>query len=81
MSELATVRIVGGDADEIARLEAEIVAKRERVARSLGELRDHWQGATDWRRWVGARPVVWLGVGVCLGLLVGYAARPSRRVG
>ena len=78
MSEVAIVRV--GDAEEIARLEAEIASKRERVARSLGELRHQWQGATSWRRWLGSRPVVWVGVGLCLGFIVGYGARRGRRL-
>ena len=80
MSDTATVRIVGDGADEVARLEAEIVSKRARVARSLGELRQQWQGATSWRRLVVSRPVVWVGVGLCLGFVVGYAARRGRRL-
>lgn len=52
MSEMASVRIVGSDADEVVRLEAEIVSKRARVARSLGALHEQWQSATSWRRWV-----------------------------
>ena len=75
MADTAIVRGVGGDADEIARLEAEIVSRRARVATSLGELRAQFHGATSWRRWVGTRPVVFLGVGLCLGLIVGYGAR------
>jgi hypothetical protein len=75
MSETAIVRGLGGDADEIARLEAEIASRRERVATSLGELRAQLQDATSWRRWVASRPVVFLGVGLCLGLIVGYGAR------
>jgi hypothetical protein len=77
MSDVAIVR--SGGADEIARLEAEIASKRERVARSLGELRRQWQGATSWRHWLGSRPVIWIGVGLCLGFVVGYGARRDRR--
>ena len=75
MSDTALVRGAGGDADEIAQLEAEIVSRRARVATSLGALRAQLQGATSWRRWVSSRPVVFLGVGLCLGLIVGYGAR------
>ena len=75
MSDTALVRSVGGDADEIARLEAEIVSRRARVATSLGELRTQLQDVTSWRRWVASRPVVFLGVGLCLGLIVGYGVR------
>ena len=80
MSDLAAVRPRSGDADDIARLEAEIASKRERVGRSLDELRQQWQGATSWRHWLGSRPVVYLGLGLCLGLIVGYGARRARRL-
>jgi hypothetical protein len=80
MSETGTVRMVGSDADEIVRLEAEIASKRAHVARSLGELRQQLHGATSWRHWFGSRAVVWLGVGLCLGVLVGYGARRGRRL-
>jgi hypothetical protein len=75
MSDLVTVPSEGGAAAEIARLEAEILSKRERVTRSLGELRHQWQGATSWRRLLTSRPVVWAGVGLCVGFIVGYGAR------
>jgi hypothetical protein len=77
MSDLVTVPTEVG---EIARLEAEILSKRERVTRSLGELRHQWQGATSWRRLLTSRPVVWAGVGLCVGFILGYGARRARRV-
>jgi hypothetical protein len=80
MSEMAVVHDVGdAEDDEIARLEAEISSKRERVATSLGELRERLQYATSWRHWVRAHPIAWLGAGVCLGFIVGYGARRGRR--
>ena len=80
MSEMAVVHDVGDEEDdEIARLEAEISSKRERVATSLGELRERLQYATSWRHWVRAHPIAWLGAGVCLGFIVGYGARRGRR--
>jgi hypothetical protein len=68
------------DETAIARLEAEIASKRERVTASLGELRQRMHHATSWRHWAAAHPVAWLGAGVCLGLIVGYGARRRRRL-
>jgi hypothetical protein len=81
MSEMAVVHDVEDEEDdEIARLEAEISSKRERVATSLGELRERWHDATSWRHWVRSHPVSWLGAGLCLGFIVGYGARRGRRL-
>lgn len=79
MSELTTIPDVEDAADEVARLEAEIASKRVRLAGSLDELRNQWQGATSWRRVLSSGPVVWMGVGLCLGIAIGYAVSPSRR--
>ena len=69
-----------GPDDEIARLEAEIVLKRERVTASLGELRRRVQGATSWRRWAAAHPIAWIGAGLCLGFIIGGSGgRHGRR--
>jgi len=68
-----------GADDEIARLEAEIALKRERVAASFGELRRRVQGATNWRHWAASHPIAWIGAGVCLGFIVGYGGRLRRR--
>jgi hypothetical protein len=67
------------DETEIGRLETEIAVKRERVAASLGELRERVQRATSWRHWV-AQPRVWIGAGVFLALIVGFGARRRRRL-
>jgi hypothetical protein len=82
MVETSLVRGERGDEEtEIARLEVEIASKRARVASSLGELRLRMQRATSWRYWAAAHPVVWLGAGVGLGLIVGFGTRrrPSPR--
>ncbi|HEY4186855.1 MAG TPA: hypothetical protein VGP07_17400 [Polyangia bacterium] len=75
MADAALVRTPDG---EIARLEAEIAMKRERVAESLGELRRRVDGATSWRHWVKAHPLLCVGAGVCLGFLVGSRIRGAR---
>ena len=80
MSELAAIQTMSGDEDaEIARLEAEISSKRERVATSLNELRERVQHATSWRHWATSRPAAWIGVGLLLGFIVGYGVRRGRR--
>ncbi len=64
---------------EIARLEAEIALRRERVGESFEELRRRVQTATSWRHWAASHPVGWLGVGVALGFIVGrLTGRRSR---
>jgi ElaB/YqjD/DUF883 family membrane-anchored ribosome-binding protein len=64
---------------EIARLEAEIVLRRERVGESFEELRRRVQTATSWRHWAVSHPVGWIGVGVSLGFVLGcLAGRRSR---
>jgi hypothetical protein len=63
------------ETEQIATLEAEIAFRREKVASSLGELHRHLHRATSWRHWVGAHPLAWIGVGICLGLIVGRGAR------
>jgi F0F1-type ATP synthase assembly protein I len=71
-----------GDEDdrEVRRLEADIASKRERVITSFDELRGRLQRATSLRHWAAAHPVALLGVGVFLGLVVGYGARRRRRL-
>ena len=64
---------------EIARLEAEIALRRERVGASFEELRRRVQVAASWRHWAGSHPVGWIGVGVSLGFIIGcLAGRRSR---
>jgi hypothetical protein len=74
MAEVAVV-----ENDEIVRLEAEIALGRERVAASLGELRRRIHGATSWRQWAASHPMAWIGAGVCLGFMIGTAARHRGR--
>jgi ElaB/YqjD/DUF883 family membrane-anchored ribosome-binding protein len=64
---------------EIARLEAEIALRRERVDASFEELRRRVQVATSWRHWAGSHPVGWIGVGVSLGFIIGCLARNRNR--
>jgi ElaB/YqjD/DUF883 family membrane-anchored ribosome-binding protein len=64
---------------EIARLEAEIVLRRERVGESFEELRRRVQTATSWRHWAGSHPVGWIGVGVSLGFIIGCLAAGRSR--
>ena len=61
----------GDETEEIVRLEAEVEARRERVAASLGELRHRLHRATSWRYWAGSHLTVWIAAGVCLGFIVG----------
>jgi len=56
---------------EIARLEAEIALRRERVGASFEELRRRVQVAASWRHWAGSHPVGWIGVGLSLGFIIG----------
>jgi len=64
---------------EIARLEAEILLRRERVGESFEELRRRVQTATSWRHWAASHPVGWIGVCVSLGFVLGcLAGRRSR---
>ena len=80
MSELTAAPTTSDDEDaEIARLEAVISSKRERVATSLSELRERVHDATSWRHWAASHPVAWLGAGVCLGFILGYGKRRDRR--
>jgi hypothetical protein len=49
------------------------------VITSFDELRERVRQATSLGHWASAHPVAWLGVGVFLGMLVGYGVRRSRR--
>ena len=57
--------------EELAHLEAEIAAARERVAASAGALQRQLEQATDWRVWVGREAVVCLGLAFGVGYLLG----------
>jgi ElaB/YqjD/DUF883 family membrane-anchored ribosome-binding protein len=64
---------------QIARLEAEVALRRERVGASFEELRRRVQDVTSWRHWAASHPLGWIGVGVSLGFVVGcLAGRRSR---
>lgn len=62
-------------AEEQDALRRHIVSKREEVADDLlrlrGELESTYASATDWRRIVRSRPLIFLGAALGLGLLVG----------
>jgi hypothetical protein len=72
MSELA---LRAGPEDQIAQLEAEIAARRQRVAASLGTLQRRANDVLSWRHWVRAHPLAWICAGVCLGFVVGRGGR------
>lgn len=57
--------------NEIARLEAEIALRRQRVGAAFEELRRRVQSATSWRHWAASHPVGWIGAGVSLGFIIG----------
>jgi hypothetical protein len=73
----------GADDDDrkVSRLEAEIAAKRERVITSFDELRERFHRATSLRHWAATHPATWLGVGLFLGLVVGYAVAAASNEG
>ena len=60
--------------NEIARLEAEIALRRQRVGASFEELRRRVQGVTSWRHWAASHPLGWIGAGVSLGFIIGCLA-------
>lgn len=60
---------------QIALLEAEIAARRERVAASLGNLQRRTNDLLSWRHWVRAHPIAWICAGVCLGFVAGGGGR------
>jgi hypothetical protein len=54
--------------------ELEIEQTRERLAQSIGALREELTTLVDWREWIRARPTVFLGGAFALGLLLGWRA-------
>jgi ElaB/YqjD/DUF883 family membrane-anchored ribosome-binding protein len=68
-----------GTGTEIARLEAEIAWRRDRLDYSLRKLRRRVGEATSWRHWVEARPLTWVAAAASVGFLIGY--RGSRGQG
>ena len=61
--------------DEIRRLEADILSRRQRVAVSLGELRRRVGTTASWRHWVGAHPLTCVGTALAVGFIIGRGAR------
>jgi hypothetical protein len=57
---------------ELARVEAQIQRSREQVAGSMMALRREIARRTDWRGWIGKRPLAFLGGAVLLGFLFGF---------
>jgi len=58
-------------------LRRRVTEKREEVAEDLirlrGEIRETYETATDWRRLVRSRPLASVGLGMGLGLLLGFS--------
>jgi hypothetical protein len=54
--------------------ELEIERTRERLAASIGALREEITTLVDWREWIRARPAVFVGGAFTLGLLLGWRA-------
>jgi hypothetical protein len=54
--------------------ELEIARSRERLAASIGALREEITTLTDWREWIRARPAPFIGGAFALGLLLGWRA-------
>ena len=57
---------------ELVRVEAQIQRSREQVAGSMMALRREIARRTDWRGWIGKRPLAFLGGAVLLGFLFGF---------
>lgn len=55
--------------------EEALARSRERLAASLGALREDLSGLRDWREWVRMRPLTFAAGALGLGLLVGLAGR------
>jgi hypothetical protein len=54
--------------------EAQIERSRERLAASLGALREEITTLTDWREWIRRRPVPFVAGAFALGLALGWRA-------
>ena len=67
-------RGVETDDEDVAlrETEAEIAATRERLAASLGALREEITTLTDWREWVRRRPAPFVLGAFALGFLAGW---------
>jgi hypothetical protein len=55
--------------------EADIARTRERLAASLGALREEITTLTDWREWVRRRPAPFMAGAFALGFLAGLRGR------
>jgi ElaB/YqjD/DUF883 family membrane-anchored ribosome-binding protein len=64
--------------DEIRRLEADILSRRQRVAASLGELRRRVGVSVSWRHWVGAHPLACVGTALAVGFIIGRGTTRAR---
>ena len=69
-------RDVEQDDEDVAlrETEAEIAATRERLAASLGALREEITTLTDWREWIRRRPAPFVLGAFALGFLAGWRA-------
>jgi hypothetical protein len=75
LSQKLLVPQMNGVGGEIARLEAEIAWRRDRLDRSLKELRRRVSSAPSWRHWVRSHPVTSIALAASLGFLLGYRGR------
>ncbi len=55
--------------------EAQIARTRQRLASSVGALRQEITGLADWRAWVRKQPLIFVGAAFGLGLLLGSRGR------
>jgi hypothetical protein len=63
-----------GETTTLRETEAEIERSRERLAASLGALREELTTLTDWREWIRRRPVPFVAGAVALGFVIGWRA-------
>jgi hypothetical protein len=56
----------------VRETEEQITRSRERLAASLGALREELGSLTDWREWVRRRPLPFLAGALVLGLWSGW---------
>jgi hypothetical protein len=66
---------VNSAASDLERTEAELERTRERLAASLGALREEIADLADWRSWVERRPLPFLAGAFALGMIAGFAFR------
>ena len=58
--------------------EAQIARSRERLAASLGALREEITTLTDWREWMRRRPLPFVAGAFALGFALGWRASQER---